>query len=228
MNEMLIAALLWVGTHLGLSSTPLRAKLVGAVGEQGFLGIYSLMAFATLGYLICIYGFAATPREIYFWLPNPDLFWVAKVLMPVAFVLAVGSFMVKNPTMVGMQLDAAEAADLAKGVTRITRHPFQWGVILWAFSHMVANGDGVSLLFFSSFLIISLGGTMLMDRKKAASFGTAWDSYIITTSNLPFAAIIGGRNRLVLAELWLPALAGLVVYALFYYGHDWITGTVII
>ena len=137
MGEILDAALLWFGTHLGLSSTPLRQGIVNVVGAQGFLLVYSLVAAATLGYLIYIYSVVA--RLDYLWLPNPDLYWVPKVVMLIATVFMVGGFMVKNPTMVGMTLEEAEASELATGVTRITRHPFQWAVVLWGLSHMVAN-----------------------------------------------------------------------------------------
>ena len=226
MNEIMIAALLWVGSHLGLSSTPLRAGLVKVIGPTGFLILYSLVAFATLGYLIWIYG--VVERLDYMWLPNPDLFWVAKLIMPIAFILMVGGFMVKNPTQVGANLEETEASSLATGVTRITRHPFQWAVVLWALTHMVANGDLVSWVLFVSFLLISGLGTVLMDRKKAASFGPAWTAYTGVTSNVPFAAIVSGRNRLVLRELVLPSVVGLVVYALVYYFHDALTGTVVI
>lgn len=226
MSEIILAAVLWVGSHLGLSSTPLRGVLVNRIGAQGFLILYSLLAFATLGYLIWVYTSVA--RLDYLWLPNPDLFWVAKVTMPIAFILLVGGFMVKNPTLVGAELEVEGAAELATGVTRITRHPFQWAVIIWAAGHMVANGDLVSWVFFSSFALISLLGTILMDQKKAAAFGPAWEAYAQTTSNLPFAAILAGRNRLALKELVLPVLVGVVVYALVYYFHDALTGTVVI
>ncbi len=226
MAEILLASVLWVGTHLGLSSTGVRTKLAGLVGEQAFLGIYSLVAAATLGYLIWVYS--VVERLDYLWLPNPDLFWVAKALMPIAFILMVGGFMVKNPTMVGASLDEGEAASLAQGVTRITRHPFQWAVVLWAFTHLVANGDLVSWVFFLSFALISFVGTLHMDRKKAAGFGTAWQGYAAVTSNVPLLAILQGRNRLVPKELLMPTVVGLIVYALVYYFHDALTGTVII
>lgn len=35
-----------------LASTPLRAKLVGAFGEKAYLALYSLAAFATLGWMM--------------------------------------------------------------------------------------------------------------------------------------------------------------------------------
>ena len=227
MSEIWLASLLWVGAHLGVSSTPLRKAIVGAIGEQMYLLFYSLMAAATLGYLIWVY--IDVPRFDYLWLPNPDLYWLAKLAMPVAFILLLGGFMVKNPTAVGMTIDEPDqAAELAQGVTRITRHPFQWAVVLWALSHVAANGDVVSVVFFLSFFILSLLGSLLLDRKKAVTLGAGWDGYAQATSNFPFAAIIAGRNRLVLKELALPVVVGLTVYALAYYFHETFTGTVVI
>ena len=115
-------------------------------------------------------------------------------------------------------------ADLARGMMRITRHPFQWGVVLWAIAHLAANGDRVSVLFFATFLILSGLGTFLIDRKKAARLGEDWSAYAAVTSNVPFAAIIQGRNRLVVGELWLPVLLGLVLYGVLLYGHQWVSG----
>ena len=52
MIEMLSASVLWLGTHFGLSSTPLRDVLVRAFSERGFLLVYSLIAALTLGWLL--------------------------------------------------------------------------------------------------------------------------------------------------------------------------------
>ena len=226
MTEMMVAALIWVITHLGISSTPLRKTLVGALGEKGYLGLYSLVALAAFAYLIWTY--TSVPRFDYLWMPNPDLYWVAKITMPVAFVLLVGGFMVKNPTNVGMSIDSSEqAVEMAKGVTRITRHPLQWAIILWAIGHIVANGDYVSVIFFGSFLALSLLGSFLMDKKKADTMGEGWAAYAKVTSNIPFAAILSGRTRMELKELGLPVAAGLLVHVAASYFHESYTGTVI-
>ena len=150
--------------------------------------------------------------------------------MPVALVLAVGGFMVKNPTNVGAEglLEASSADELARGVTRITRHPFQWGVVLWAGSHLVANGDAVSVIFFSTFLLLSGIGTIAIDRKKADRLGERWVPYRDVTSNVPFAAIFAGRNRLELKELVLPVIVGVVVHVALFFGHEWLSGVRII
>ena len=227
MTEIILAAVFWVASHLLISSTPLRQALVNAMGEKIYLGLYSLVAVGALVNLVWVYH--DMPRFEYMWLPNPDLYWVAKATMPVAFILLVGGFMVPNPSNVGMQIaDPESAAEMARGVTRITRHPFQWAVIIWAVGHIVANGDVVSVVFFASFGLLSLFGSMLLDRKKSQTMGPAWGAYARVTSNVPFVALITGRNRLVLKELLVPLVLGLVVHALVYYFHETISGAVIV
>jgi uncharacterized membrane protein len=159
-------------------------------------------------------------------MPSPELYMVAKVLMPVALILVLGGFLVKNPTLVGAEklLEQDGGSDLARGVTRITRHPFQWGVLLWAICHLIANGDENSVVFFSAFAVLAAAGTVAMDRKKAATAAAGWAAYAQSTSNIPFAAILAGRNRLVFGELWLPVLIGLVGYAALAWGHEWVSG----
>jgi len=224
MESILLAAALFLGTHLGISSTGLRSRLVAVLGERAYLGLYVVLAFATLGYLIWLYS--ELPRFKYLWMPTPELYTTAKVLMPLSLILAVGGFLVKNPTNVGMERLLADGAgeDLAKGITRITRHPFQWGVVLWASAHLLANGDTISVVFFGTFALLGALGTFLIDRKKAAALGDQWQAYAVATSNVPFAAILGRRNRLVASELWQPVLAGLAVYGILLLRHDWVSG----
>ncbi|MEJ2131967.1 MAG: NnrU family protein, partial [Gammaproteobacteria bacterium] len=52
---VLIAALVFLVTHLGVSSTGLRGALVGMLGERGYAGVYSIVAAASLGFLIYAY-----------------------------------------------------------------------------------------------------------------------------------------------------------------------------
>ena len=222
---MLCVGVLFVGAHLGVSSTGLRKTLVGALGERGYLGVFSLLALTSLSLLIWAYG--EVPRYQYLWALDPNLYLVPKILMPVAFVLAVGGFMVKNPTTVGMEAtlaDEAQRQQTIRGVNRITRHPFQWGVMLWATSHMVANGDSVSVIFFGSFALLSGLGTVLMDKKKALAIGANWTPFVEQTSNVPFVAVLMGRGRLVMRELTAPVITGLLIYGVVYWGHEWVSG----
>ena len=101
-------------------------------------------------------------------------------------------------------------------------------MVIWSLAHLFANGDRVSVIFFATFGILAGFGTVLIDRKKARALGEQWSGYAAVTSNIPFAAIVRGRNRLVLRELWLPVALGLAVYVLLLYRHEWVSGVRII
>ena len=107
-------------------------------------------------------------------------------------------------------------------MVRITRHPFLWGIALWALVHLIVNGDLASLIFFGSLLVLAVGGTLAIDAKRRRSFGGQWTKFADVTSDVPFAAIVAGRNRLglALAEIgvWRP-LTAILVYAAAFYLH---------
>src|SRR6185312_7689464 len=104
----------------------------------------------------------------------------------------------------------------------ITRHPFLWGVGLWAATHLVLNGDVASLILFGTLLVLAVGGTASIDAKRRRRFPERWQKFADATSSLPFAAIARGANRLApaLAEIgaWR-LLAALGLYALAFYLH---------
>src|SRR4029077_10923183 len=117
------------------------------------------------------------------------------------------------------------ADDPAPGILRVTRHPVMWAIGLWALSHLIANGDLRSLLFFGAIAALALGGTVLIDRKKQLALGSNWPRLAEVTSNLPFAALLAGRTRLRWRDVGLLRVAaGLLLYAVLYLAHPIITG----
>ena len=214
-------------THLGVSSTKVRDHIVDMIGEKVYLLIYSLVALVFLVYFIWIY--LETPRYDYLWMPNPDLYWLAKLSMPLACVLLVGAFMVRNPSNVGEVLsDGDVGSKLVTGVVCITRHPIQWAIILWGIGHVTANGDIASIIFFSIFVLLSGAGSILLDFKKSKQLGESWRQYELLTSNVPFVALVKGRTSLRLEELYMPVALGLLLYGLMYYFHEMLTGSIIV
>ena len=202
MTMLVAATLAFLATHF-VSSTPLRPKLVAAMGEWPYRGLYSLVAFITLG--LMIWAYAAAPRE-QLWTGFRQ---IAFVLMPVAFVLIVCGYW-RNPTMVGAD-KLLKSEDPARGMIRITRHPLMWGVMLWAVAHLLARGDLKGLIFFGSFLVLAVIGTLSMDARKKAN--PDWPRFAAVTSHVPFVAIAQGRNRIVWREIgWLRPAAGLVAF----------------
>jgi len=223
--SLVIAGIAFCGSHVLLSSTGLRGSLRDQLGERGFLAVYSLTALATFAWFVMAYARAPT---ILLW---PRQMWMALVpivVMPLATVLLVAGYTTPNPTAVGMER-AARADDPAPGLLRVTRHPVMWAIGLWAVSHMIANGDLRSLLFFGAFAALSLGGTLLIDRKKRLALGSNWSRLAEVTSNLPFAALVTGRTRLRWRDIsLLRVIAGLLLYAVLYNAHTIIAGAPVV
>lgn len=215
--HLAIATAAFVGGHF-VSNTPLRGAAVRAIGERGYLGLYSAAAFATLGWMIWAY-LRAPVQPLW-----PGLRLLPLAVMPVALVLVVAALSSRNPTAV-MQAGALKAAEPARGIIRVTRHPMMWGVMLWAVAHVLARGDLAAAIFFGGFFALAALGTVAIDARKADSLGEDWKRFAAVTSNVPFGAIAGGRNRLVWGEIgWARAAAALAAYAALLFAHPYLFG----
>jgi hypothetical protein len=107
-----------------------------------------------------------------------------------------------GPTLAGFESRALAQAEPAIGALRITRNPFLWGVAFWAAGHLLANGERWAVMLFGALGAMVLFGTRSIDRKGAARNPEAWARFEAATSNVPFVAIMQGRNNLVFSELW--------------------------
>lgn len=214
MTSLVVATALFLLTHF-VPSTPLRAALVKIMGEWPYRGLYSIIALATLAWMIVAYGDA--PR-MPLWV---GLDFVPVVVVPFAFVLIACGYW-RNPTMVGAD-KLLKSDDPARGIIRITRHPLMWGIMLWAGAHVLARGDVKSVIFFGGFLLLAGLGTLLIDHRKKTNPDFA--RFAAVTSNFPFLAIAQGRNRIAWGEIgWLRPLIGLAAFAAFFTAHVWLFG----
>lgn len=200
--ELALASTAFVGAHLALSH-PLRRPLVRIVGEGGFLGLYSLVALATL--LLVIRAWRATPPSAPFW-PVGDTIWaVATIVMLFASVLLLGS-LVRNPANPNPAPDPTAAVPEARGVFAVTRHPMMWAIALWAGCHLAVYPVAKNAVLTFAMLVLALVGAALQDRKKAALRPAFWPEWERRTSYMPFVAIAQGRARL--GGFGMHALAG--------------------
>jgi uncharacterized membrane protein len=221
MGQLAAAAVFLLASHFGVSSTGLRDALVRRLGEGPYRGLYSLVALAAVVWLVVAYRRAP---YVELWPMAPWTRWVPLVVMPVAAFLVIAGLTQRNPTAVG-QDEALETEEPARGALRITRHPFLWGAGLWALSHMMPNGDLASLLFFGAFAVLALVGTALIDAKQARRHGERWRRFAASTSNVPFAAIAAGRQRLVPGEIgWARLLGALALFAVLLWAHPYLFG----
>jgi uncharacterized membrane protein len=219
------AGLAFAGSHVLLSSTRLRGALRDQLGENGFLAVYSLTALATFAWFVAAY--AGTPRTE-LWPTQRWMALVPVVAMPFAAILLIAGYSTPNPTAVTMER-RIRADDPAPGILSITRHPVMWAIGLWAIAHLVANGTLPGVVFFGVFAFLSLGGTLLIDRKKRLALGSNWVRLAQVSSNLPFVAILAGRTRLRWRGIGLlRVVAGLLLYAVLYRAHSRFAGVPVV
>ena len=217
MEMLLLASAVFLATHF-MPSTPLRGVLMKSLGQWGYTGVYSAIAFGMIGWMS--WAYARAPVEP-LW---PGMRWLPAPLMPISFVLLACGVFARNPTMAGADKLLGNP-EPARGMIRITRHPVMWAFLLWALAHLLARGDMRSLVFFGSFAVLASAGTLLMDRRKQQSLGENWARFAAVSSNLPFLAILQGRNNFKASEIgWRNPAIGLALYALFFWFHPLLFG----
>lgn len=191
MEQVALAGAAFVGSHFALSH-PLRAPLVARIGERGFLGIYSLVAFATIGWLA--FAFRAAPLTQMWWPVGDGLWAVATVIMLLASVLLMGSLL-GNPALPTGGAPA-RAPEVARGVFAITRHPMMWSFALWSAAHLLVMPYAANAVLAAAIALLALVGAALQDRKKERLQPSVWPAWEARTSYWPFAAVVAGRARL--------------------------------
>jgi len=207
--SLLAASLAFVGMHFALSH-PLRAPLVGALGDNGFRALYSLVALATFIWAAMAFR-AVGPGGAPMWNGSSDALWAAAtVIMLLASVLLAGSFQ-RNPALPDPRA-AAHAALAPHGVFHVTRHPMMWSIALWAATHILLSPTPRQFILASAIGLLALLGAHLQDRKKESQMGDAWTGWEERTSYWPR---FGGLARAG-AIAWI---GGLVIWLAATYGH---------
>ena len=189
-----LASAAFVGSHF-LLSHPLREPLVRKLGTGPFQGLYSVVALATLGWMIWVYSRLGDQAPI--WFAGDGLWLFASMLMWFGSILFVGSF-AKNPALPGARL---ERGAKPHGVFGITRHPMMWGFASWAIVHILVVATPKALIFDGAILLLALGGSVGQDAKKRKLMGERFHEWSAQTAFFPFSrgasnpgsvALIGG------------------------------------
>lgn len=180
---LLVAAnVTFVGGHFVLSH-PLRAFLVGLLGEKLFLALYSLIQIAVLGWIVVAFRAVGPGGQTLWNGQSPTLWTIASVLTLLSLVLLVGSFK-GNPALPATN---PQAIAMAKpyGVFAVTRHPMMWGVALWALAHVMVAPNARTTITATSMAVLALLGSYLQDRKKEDLLGQDWNGWESRTNFAP-------------------------------------------
>nr|QQZ51725.1 NnrU family protein [Phenylobacterium glaciei] len=224
MASLIAAATFFVLLHLLVSGTRVRDAIAAKIGDGPYMGLFSWPPSPALP------GWASACRRpqcslnASYWDITPATRHVQLGLMLIAVIFIVVGLTTPNPTSV-KQEGALDRPDVVKGMLRITRHPFLWGVALWAAGHLIVNGDRAGIVLFGAMLALALFGTASIDAKRKRALGPKWHAFATQTSNIPFAAILSGRQSLKIGEIgWWRIAVALVIYAALAFGHPYLFG----
>ncbi len=211
--------LLFGGSHIVLSTAPIRQRLVSVLGEAGFVFLYVVVAAVTFACLVFYY---ANNRIVSVEHHTAAVNIVLLILASIAIVtgLVLISFCVIE-YIHSAQAAFANTTVEPSGIARITRHPFLVGNVLLFGTHVLLATSLIDRVFFSGFVTLSIVGMIHQDRKLTTRKGPNYAAFVDETSSIPFLAIMSGRQKLVLAEISLPpVLIGIGIALLLRTIHD--------
>jgi uncharacterized membrane protein len=143
---MILGLVLFLGAHTLTTRRDLRASLIVATGESGYKIGYALISL--VGLALVVWGFAQYRAAglIPIWSPPTALKHLNIALMLPAVILVV-------------------AAYLRGRIYKAVKHPMLAGVKLWAFGHLLANGDLGGIILFGSFLAWAVYDRISLKRR---------------------------------------------------------------
>jgi uncharacterized membrane protein len=150
MTLLILGLLLFLGTHAFTMARGPRAAVVGRLGEGPYKGLYALVSLAGLVLIVIGFGQYRAGGYVQLWDPPTWTRHLALLLVWIAFV-------------------CLAAAYLPGRIKGRLKHPMLAAVKLWAFAHLLANGDLGSLLLFGSFLAWAVVARISTKRRSIAA-----------------------------------------------------------
>ena len=222
-TQLAIGWLLFGGTHILGSSVPVRRRLIDKLGFWGFKGLYALVALATFVPLVWIaWNYRHEGALIY----DPPLWtrYVTEVLMLLALLFLVLAIATPGPATTASEV-AGRFSRSPRGIQRITRHPMNTGFGLFGLAHMVSNPTMGDWVFWGGFVVHAVISAVHQDRRVLAAGAPEYRSFYDQSSLVPFAAVLGGKQRLVAAEIsWGAVALAVVLFALIFWLHPTLIG----
>ena len=149
------------------------------------MGLYSIVSL--VGFIMIIYGYGATRGAGVLYVPPTWLAHINLLLTIPALILLVAS-----------QVPAGYIKKAAK-------HPMLLAIKLWAFGHLLANGELNSVLLFGSFLVYAIFDRIMV--KKRGDNGPGPD--VTLNPMMDVISVVVGAGVWAAIALWLhPILFG--------------------
>ena len=174
--------LLFLGVHsTRIFAEGWRGATIARIGERPWKGIYSVLSIAS--FVLLVWGYGQARGQMPLWNPPAVMRYVTVILMLPVFVLFVAAYMPRN------------------AIKAKLHHPQALSVKLWAFAHLLSNGNLADVLLFGGFLawaILSFTAARKRDRAAGTVYpaGTAQGTIVCVVVGLAiYAAFLMGLHR---------------------------------
>ncbi|UAB89285.1 NnrU family protein [Ruegeria sp. SCSIO 43209] len=137
---LILGVALWWAAHLFKRAMPEPRAAMGDAGK----GVVALALVASV--LLMIFGYRMTDF-IYVWAPPTFLIHVNNLLVLIAFYLA------------------SPAGTKGRLLNKV-RHPMLGGFKLWAFAHLLVNGDLASIILFGGLLAWAIVEVIVINKSE--------------------------------------------------------------
>lgn len=185
MDVLVIGLFIFLGTHsISIIHPAWRDRMVHEIGEWPWKGIYSL--FAIIGFVLIVWGYGLARYDpVVLYTPPVWLRHTSLVLLLFVFPLLLATY-------------------LPGRIKSAIQHPMLAATKVWAFAHLLANGNLADVVLFGSILVWAIADRLSMKRRQPRAIPAAppakWNDVI---------AVVGGLGLYLAFALWL---------------HEWLLG----
>lgn len=131
MGVLIVGLAIFLGVH-SIRLVGLRGLVVKAMGEGMFAIFYSILS--AVGLALIVYGHILSHPSETVWTPPAWTRTLALISIPVSLVLVISAYVPSH-------------------VRAVLRHPMTIGILVWAVTHALANGELANLVLFGSFAV---------------------------------------------------------------------------
>lgn len=216
---MLILLMLFALIHSGGAALRSRAELV--IGARAWRLVF---ATASIPSAVVVIGWFLAHRYDGIRLWNLQ---GAPGMVPLVWIGTTVSFLFLYPATYNLlEIPAVLKPQVrlyATGIIRISRHPQAVGQILWCITHALWIGSSFMVVTCIGLIGHHLFAVWHGDQRLKSRFGAAFDDLKATTSVIPFAAVLDGRQKLDWKEFIRPAQLGIAIaVGVFWWAHHFI------
>lgn len=192
LSTLVLGLIVFFAPHVFVTRREARARLIARIGEAPYKIAFSVIS--AIGIALIAYGFARyrATEWINLWYPPV---WARHLALQLNWLAMI----------------CIAAAYIPGHIKRALKHPMLVGVKIWAFAHLIANGDLGSIILFGSFLAWAVFDRITLKRRSDSAApairngGWRADLAAIVVGTAVYAAIV---FYLHLALIGVPVIGG--------------------